>query len=112
MLSDLRDSGTLEDDADIIMFVYRDDVYKERDEARKEKEAKDKGEDYKSKFINRPIEETEIIIGKQRIGPTGTVKLDFHKNLNKFWDKENEHGLIPIEVIFENIEDIDIPNIL
>ena len=118
MLSDLRESGAIEQDADIIMFVYRDDVYKERDEARKEKEAKDKGEDYKSKFINKPIEEAEIIIGKQRNGPIGTVKLDFHKNLTKFLDKENEHGAAPIEVIFENVADIeketniDIPNIL
>ncbi|MDN5067862.1 replicative DNA helicase [Aliarcobacter butzleri] len=118
MLSDLRESGAIEQDADIIMFVYRDDVYKERDEARKEKEAKDKGEDYKSKFINKPIEEAEIIIGKQRNGPIGTVKLDFHKNLTKFLDKENEHGTAPIEVIFENVADIeketniDIPNIL
>ncbi|WP_157279114.1 replicative DNA helicase [Aliarcobacter butzleri] len=118
MLSDLRESGAIEQDADIIMFVYRDDVYKERDEARKEKEAKDKGEDYKSKFINKPIEEAEIIIGKQRNGPIGTVKLNFHKNLTKFLDKENEHGAAPIEVIFENVADIeketniDIPNIL
>ncbi|KLE04657.1 replicative DNA helicase [Aliarcobacter butzleri] len=118
MLSDLRESGAIEQDADIIMFVYRDDVYKERDEARKEKEAKDKGEDYKSKFINKPIEEAEIIIGKQRNGPIGTVKLDFHKNLTKFLDKENEHSAAPIEVIFENVADIeketniDIPNIL
>ena len=75
MLSDLRESGAIEQDADIIMFVYRDDVYKERDEARKEKEAKDKGEDYKSKFIDKPVEEAEIIIGKQRNGPIGTVNL-------------------------------------
>ncbi|MFW2601998.1 replicative DNA helicase [Aliarcobacter butzleri] len=118
MLSDLRESGAIEQDADIIMFVYRDDVYKERDEARKEKESKDKGEEYKSKFINKPIEEAEIIIGKQRNGPIGTVKLDFHKNLTKFLDKENEHGAAPIEVIFENVADIeketniDVPNIL
>ncbi len=103
MLSDLRESGSIEQDADIIMFVYRDDVYKERDEARKEKEAKDKGEDYKSTFVNRPIEEAEIIIGKQRNGPIGTVKLDFHKNLTKFVDQE--HTGTPIETTFESIAD-------
>ena len=107
MLSDLRESGAIEQDADIIMFVYRDDVYKERDEARKEKEAKDKGEDYKSKFIDKPVEEAEIIIGKQRNGPIGTVKLDFHKALTKFIDKDNEHyGQAPIEVVFESVADV------
>jgi replicative DNA helicase len=118
MLSDLRESGAIEQDADIIMFVYRDDVYKEREEAKKEKEAKDKGEDYKSKFINKPVEEAEIIIGKQRNGPIGTVKLDFHKSLTRFVDKENDNFTAPIEVVFENIADIeketsiDIPTIL
>ena len=117
MLSDLRESGAIEQDADIIMFVYRDDVYKERDEARKEKEAKDKGEDYKSKFINKPEEEAEVIIGKQRNGPIGTVKLNFQKALTRFVDKENEHASTPIQVVFENIADIeketniDIPDI-
>ena len=117
MLSDLRESGAIEQDADIIMFVYRDDVYKERDEARKEKEAKDKGEDYKSKFINKPEEEAEVIIGKQRNGPIGTVKLNFQKALTRFVDKENEHSSAPIQVVFENIADIeketniDIPDI-
>ncbi|PLY09229.1 MAG: replicative DNA helicase [Arcobacter sp.] len=117
MLSDLRESGSIEQDADIIMFVYRDDVYKERDEARKEKEAKDKGDEYKSSFINKPIEEAEVIIGKQRNGPIGTVKLDFHKALTKFIDKEHR-GEAPIEVVFESVADnqketnIDIPNIL
>ena len=106
MLSDLRESGAIEQDADIIMFVYRDDVYKERDEARKEKEAKDKGEDYRSKFINKPVEEAEIIIGKQRNGPIGTVKLDCHKALTKFIDKANEHyGNAPIEVVFQSVAD-------
>jgi len=117
MLSDLRESGAIEQDADIIMFVYRDDVYKERDEARKEKEAKDKGEEYKSSFVNKPVEEAEVIIGKQRNGPIGTVKLDFHKALTKFVDKEHS-GEAPIEVIFESVADnskdtnIDMPNIL
>jgi replicative DNA helicase len=117
MLSDLRESGSIEQDADIILFVYRDDVYKERDEARKEKEAKDKGEDYKSTFTNKPVEEAEVIIGKQRNGPIGTVRLDFHKALTKFVDKEHS-GEAPIEVVFETVADnqketnIDIPNIL
>ena len=117
MLSDIRESGSIEQDADIIMFVYRDDVYKQRDEMRKEKEAKDKGEEYKSTFIDKPIEEAEIIIGKQRNGPIGTVKLDFHKALTKFVDKENQETA-PIEVVFESVSDveketnIDIPMIL
>ena len=119
MLSDLRESGAIEQDADIIMFVYRDDVYKERDEARKEKEAKDKGEEYRSSFVNKPVEEAEIIIGKQRNGPIGTVKLDFEKALTRFVDKENDYtGSAPIEVIFENVADaeretnMDMPDIL
>ncbi|RXJ88825.1 replicative DNA helicase [Arcobacter sp. CECT 8983] len=117
MLSDLRESGAIEQDADIIMFVYRDDVYRERDEARKEKEAKDKGEEYKSTFVNKPVEEAEIIIGKQRNGPIGTVKLDFQKQLTRFIDKENSNDA-PIEVVFESISDsekesnIDVPQVL
>ncbi|MGM0518357.1 MAG: replicative DNA helicase [Campylobacterota bacterium] len=119
MLSDLRESGAIEQDADIIMFVYRDDVYKEREEARKEKEAKDKGEEYKSTFVNKAIEEAEIIVGKQRNGPIGTVKLDFHKALTKFVDKPYDGGSnAPVEVVFENVADseketnIDVPDIL
>jgi replicative DNA helicase len=117
MLSDLRESGSIEQDADIIMFVYRDDVYKERDEARKEKEAKDKGEEYKSTFINKPVEEAEIIIGKQRAGPIGTVKLDFQKEFTRFVDKESSNEA-PIEIVFESVADVnketnvEVPNIL
>lgn len=117
MLSDLRESGSIEQDADIIMFVYRDDVYKERDEARKEKEAKDRGEEYKSTFINKPVEEAEIIVGKQRNGPIGTVKLDFEKEYTRFVDKENHNVTPSIEVTYETVADteketnIDMPNI-
>jgi replicative DNA helicase len=97
MLSDIRESGAIEQDADIIMFVYRDDIYKERDEQRKEKESLDKGEvpPYKSAFIDKAIEETEIIIGKQRNGSIGTIKLDFHKELTKFVDKEDPNSKPP-----------------
>ena len=109
MLSDIRESGAIEQDADIIMFVYRDDIYKERDEQRKEKEAADKGETYKSAFIDKPIEETEIIIGKQRNGSIGTVKLDFHKELTKFVDKESPYSAPPEITSFESVADVEIP---
>ncbi len=118
MLSDIRESGAIEQDADIIMFVYRDDIYKERDEQRKEKESLDKNEDppYKSAFIDKPIEEAEIIVGKQRNGSTGTVKLDFHKELTKFVDKELPYNQPPTIVTFDSVADtnketnVDIPN--
>jgi len=103
MLSDLRESGAIEQDADIILFVYRDDVYREAQEKEKEMKAKAEGKEYTSEFRKKSEEDAEVIIGKQRNGPTGTVNLVFQKNFTRFVDAA-------IAPAFEiEYEDADIP---
>ena len=104
MLSDLRESGSIEQDADIVMFVYRDDVYREAAEKEREMKAKSEGKEYENKFENKPEEETELIIGKQRNGPTGTVKLVFQKRFTRFVDAHLGDGAF--EVVYED-ENVD-----
>jgi replicative DNA helicase len=70
MMSDLRESGSIEQDADIVAFLYRDDYYDQESE--------------KKNII-------EIIIAKQRNGPVGTVELVFLKNFNKFVSLDRSH---------------------
>ncbi|NDI36925.1 replicative DNA helicase [Chengkuizengella sediminis] len=70
MMSDLRESGSIEQDADIVAFLYRDDYYDKESE--------------KKNII-------EIIIAKQRNGPVGTVELVFMKNYNKFVNLDRSH---------------------
>ena len=68
MLSDLRESGSIEQDADIVAFLYRDDYYKKKSEGEKE----------------NPISLVELIVAKHRSGSTGTILLQFEKNISDF----------------------------
>ncbi len=97
MLSDLRESGAIEQDADIILFVYRDDVYRIREEKEKEMKARAEGKEYKSAFHEKEEEDAEIIIGKQRNGPTGIIELKFQKRFTRFVDA----GHVPVEIVYE-----------
>lgn len=89
MLADIRESGAIEQDADMIMFVYREDVYKAREEREKQKRAESEGKDYKSDFREKAEEEAEIIIAKHRNGETGTVKMVFQKAFTRFVDADH-----------------------
>ena len=102
MLSDIRESGSIEQDADIILFVYRDDVYLYKEEKEREKAAKAEGKEFTSEYVEKEEEEAEIIIGKQRNGPTGHVKLIFQKKLTRFVDAPAYST--GVETVYENID--------
>jgi replicative DNA helicase len=120
MLSDIRESGAIEQDADIIMFVYRDAVYKAKEEREKEKKASGEGREYKSTFVEQEEEDTEIIVGKQRNGPIGTVHMKFQKRFTRFIDSnpevettyfqaEHSETAIPVEIETAPPINIDMP---
>ena len=84
-LSDLRESGSIEQDADVVMFVYREAYYLERKEPRP---ATVEHAEWQAK-MNEVSNLAEIIIGKQRHGPTGNVLLEFEAMFTKFRDTQN-----------------------
>lgn len=79
-LSDLRESGSIEQDADIILFIYRDSYYKRKDAKENIERARKEGKQLPKEEIpaEQEVEEVELIIGKHRNGPIGTIKLQMH----------------------------------
>ena len=84
-LSDLRESGSIEQDADVVMFVYREAYYLERKEPRP---ATVEHAEWQAK-MNEVSNLAEIIIGKQRHGPTGNINVEFEAMFTKFRDIQN-----------------------
>ncbi len=94
-LSDLRESGSIEQDADVVMFVYREQYYLERAEpGRRPEESEEKfNERYDSwhKRLLEVVNTAEVIIAKQRHGPVGTVRLSFQGEFTKFGNLDTHH---------------------
>ena len=84
-LSDLRESGSIEQDADVVMFVYREAYYLEKLEPRP---ATVEHAEWQAK-MNEVSNLAEIIIGKQRHGPTGNINVEFEAMFTKFKDIQN-----------------------
>ena len=85
LLSDLRESGSIEQDADVVMFVYREAYYLQGKEPRP---ATVEHAEWQAK-MNEVSHLAEIIIGKQRHGPTGNIMLEFEAMFTKFKDLQN-----------------------
>ena len=85
LLSDLRESGSIEQDADVVMFVFREEYYLEKQEPKPGTAEHVEWQEKMSQIHNQ----AEIIIGKQRHGPTGVIKLEFESAFTKFKDASN-----------------------
>ena len=88
-LSDLRESGSIEQDADVVMFVYREEYYLQN------KEPRIGTPEYEKWQLDMSLVhgKAEVIIGKQRHGPTGTVELSFEGQFTRFSDLAHEGHL-------------------
>jgi len=84
-LADLRESGSIEQDADVVMFVFREQYYLEKQEPKLGTAEHVEWQEKMSQVHNQ----AEIIIGKQRHGPTGLIKLEFESAFTKFKDASN-----------------------
>ncbi len=79
-LADLRESGSIEQDADVVMFVFREEYYLERSQPRENTEEHRQWQE----AMNTVTGKAEVIVGKQRHGPTGTVMLQFTPEFTRF----------------------------
>jgi replicative DNA helicase len=90
MLADLRESGSIEQDADVVMFIFREEYYLSRGEpSRRPEESDDKFNDRYDRWKERCEASyglADVIIAKQRHGPIGTIKLHFEAETTKFED--------------------------
>ena len=84
-LSDLRESGSIEQDADVVMFVYREEYYLARTQP---EVGSDKHMDWQQRMDNAH-NVGECIVAKARHGPIGTVRMHFDPNLTRFGDLED-----------------------
>ena len=90
MLSDLRESGSIEQDADVVMFVFREEYYKEKDQPSEHET--EKMAQWMADMDNLSGK-AEVNIGKQRHGPVGTIKLAFEKSTTRFSDLVEDNHL-------------------
>ena len=96
-LADLRESGSIEQDADVVMFIYRDEYYMHRQEP--SRKATDTNESFNQAYMlweenmSNVRGRAEVIIAKQRHGPTGTVHLRFYPEATKFDNLEDDDDM-------------------
>jgi replicative DNA helicase len=88
-LADLRESGSIEQDADVVLFVFREEYYVERRQPRENTEEHKQWQQEMDLVTGK----AEVIIGKQRHGPTGTVRLQFTPEFTRFGNLAAEERL-------------------
>ena len=103
MLSDLRESGSIEAEADVVIFIYRDEYYKSKEAVSAEDESAETA--LQDRGVHK-VEVAELIIAKQRNGPTGTVRVAFLPRYTRFANLDDRY----VETRREGLEDDGAPS--